>query len=94
MRSKDGDGSTGEADDRSQKKKVHHQSPIPPGVDFQKELYGETYCPPLADPLPLKPHEHPLQRSLNILGVTGRNDPKRNTNMMFPKFADIVIIGG
>ena len=53
-----------------------------------------TYCPPLASPLPKKPHEHPHRRALDILGVTGRNDPKTLTNLHFPRHSDILIIGG
>jgi hypothetical protein len=53
-----------------------------------------TYCPPLASPLPKKSHEHPHRRALDLLGVTGRNDPKTTTNLHFPRHCDILIIGG
>lgn len=63
-------------------------------LDFQAELYGETHCPPLAAPLPASPNDHPIMRSLNILGVTGRKDEKLQKNMKFPRHCDILIVGG
>ena len=62
-----------------------------PPKDFQRELLRETYCPPLTQPLPLR---HPIKKSLDFLGITGRNDPKTHNNMYFPRYCDIVIIGG
>jgi FAD-dependent oxidoreductase domain-containing protein 1 len=66
---------------------------VPPD-DFQSELDGNTYCPPLAEPLPQKPHHEPIIRTLNILGITGRKDKKLQEKMQFPHHTDIVIIGG
>lgn len=82
------------ADGGDQHNKPPRRPLVPPNINYQKELYEETYCPPLADPLPSKPHEHPFIKATNALGITGRNDPKRNTNDLFPRHADIVIIGG
>lgn len=82
------------SDDGDQHNRPPRRPPVPPNIDYQKELYEETYCPPLADPLPAKPQDHPLIKATNALGITGRNDPKRNTNDLFPRHADIVIIGG
>jgi len=62
--------------------------------DFQSELNGVTYCPPLAQPLTQKSYHHPITRTLNVLGITGRNDPKTQERIMFPHHCDIVIIGG
>lgn len=59
--------------------------------DFQKELFLDTYCPPLAQP---RPRVHPIKKSLDVLKITGRNDPKTYNNMYFPRHCDIVIIGG
>ncbi len=59
--------------------------------DFQKELFLDTYCPPLAQP---RPRVHPIKKSLDVLKITGRNDPKTYNNMFFPRHCDIVIIGG
>lgn len=60
--------------------------------DFQEELDHETYCPPLAQPI--KPHVHPIKKSFDLLGITGRNDPKTHTNLFFPRHCDILIVGG
>lgn len=60
--------------------------------DFQAELNEETRCPPLAQPI--EPFLHPIKRSLDVLGITGRNDPKTHNNLYFPRHCDIVIIGG
>ncbi|KAK4015385.1 FAD-dependent oxidoreductase domain-containing protein [Daphnia magna] len=70
--------------------------PVKPSIlvpeDFQAELDGETYCPPLAQPI--KPHVHPIKKSFDLLGITGRNDPKTHNNLYFPRHCDILIIGG
>ncbi|KAI9556876.1 hypothetical protein GHT06_016668 [Daphnia sinensis] len=72
------------------------EEPVKPSVpvpkDFQAELDHETYCPPLAQPI--KPHVHPIKKSFDWLGITGRNDPKTHTNLYFPRHCDIIIIGG
>jgi FAD-dependent oxidoreductase domain-containing protein 1 len=60
--------------------------------DFQSELFEETRCPPLTQPL--KPFLHPIKRSFDYLGITGRNDPQTHNNLYFPRHCDIVIIGG
>ena len=69
------------------------QNPFKP-VDFQSELDGVSYCPPLAQPLPPKPYHHPITRTLNVMGITGRNDPKTQERIAFPNHCDVVIIGG
>jgi len=63
-------------------------------LDFQAELDGVSYCPPLAQPLPQKSYHHPVTRTLNVMGFTGRNDPKTQERVAFPNHCDIVIIGG
>lgn len=79
---------------KEQPEKDPTSSALAPKIDFQAELYGETHCPPLANPLPLRPNDHPITRSLNILGITGRKDEKLQKNMKFPRHCDILIVGG
>ena len=86
-----------EKDDASKKSNdslIHqesHEAPDTSNLDYDET---GTYCPPLARPLPKQPHEHPTRRVLNIFGVTGRNDPKTDTHLHFPRHTDILIIGG
>lgn len=60
--------------------------------NFQEELEQDTYCPPLAQRIVST--YSPLRRSMDILGITGRNDPKTQTKLHFPHHCDIVIVGG
>ena len=62
--------------------------------NFRGELDGDTYCPPLAKPLSEHPYNHPITKSLNILGITGRNNEAVQQHMKLPRHCDIVIIGG
>ena len=55
---------------------------------------GESYCPPLAQPLPVKPYHHPITKTLHLFGITGRNDPVIQRGIHFPRSCDVLIIGG
>jgi len=71
-----------------------HSSSSSPKIDFQTELNGPSYCPPLSQPLAAQPHHHPVTRTLNVMGFTGTKDPKTQERIHFPHHCDVVIIGG
>ena len=64
-------------------------------LPYDERLVVNTTCPPLAKPLNL-PHDDPLVRSLNALGIKGpgAKDPTYDQRVGFPRHCDILIVGG